>query len=200
MRTPAQIKGHPIHPMLVTLPIGLWLFSLACDLIALRAGTPQTWSTTSLYAMVGGILGALAAAVPGVIDMLSIRHLPIGKTAITHMSLNLVVVVLYIVNAALRFADAASPGATLALSVIAILVLAVSGWLGGKMVYEAGVGVHADEPAAARSGAWSRERGSHGVSGAGLRGSHAMASDADRPAREREERASGRPASDLPRE
>src|SRR6476661_3070123 len=26
MRTPANIAGHPIHPMLVPLPIGLWIF------------------------------------------------------------------------------------------------------------------------------------------------------------------------------
>jgi uncharacterized membrane protein len=27
MRTPAQIAKHPIHPMLVPIPIGLWIFS-----------------------------------------------------------------------------------------------------------------------------------------------------------------------------
>ena len=33
MRTPASINGHPVHPMLVTIPIGLWIFSLAADVI-----------------------------------------------------------------------------------------------------------------------------------------------------------------------
>jgi uncharacterized membrane protein len=28
MKTPASIAGHPIHPMLVAIPIGLWIFSL----------------------------------------------------------------------------------------------------------------------------------------------------------------------------
>ena len=32
MRTPASIAGHPIHPMLVPIPIGLWIFSFVCDL------------------------------------------------------------------------------------------------------------------------------------------------------------------------
>jgi hypothetical protein len=33
MRTPANIAKHPIHPMLIPMPIGLWIFSLVCDLI-----------------------------------------------------------------------------------------------------------------------------------------------------------------------
>jgi len=37
MRTPASIAKHPIHPMLVNFPIGLWFFSLICDLIGVRA-------------------------------------------------------------------------------------------------------------------------------------------------------------------
>ena len=59
MRTPANIAGHPIHPMLVTIPIGLWVFSLVCDVIALNSATPEVWTTTALYALVGGIIGAL---------------------------------------------------------------------------------------------------------------------------------------------
>lgn len=39
MRTPASIGKHPIHPMLIVFPIGLWIFSLACDLIRL-VGAP----------------------------------------------------------------------------------------------------------------------------------------------------------------
>lgn len=43
MRTPANIAKHPIHPMLVPIPIGLWIFSLVCDLISL-AGYPGAWT------------------------------------------------------------------------------------------------------------------------------------------------------------
>ena len=35
MSTPASVKGHPIHPMLVTLPIGLWVFSFVADIVFL---------------------------------------------------------------------------------------------------------------------------------------------------------------------
>jgi uncharacterized membrane protein len=142
MRTPASIAGHPIHPMLVPIALGCWIFSFAADLIMLATGNANPWSTLAYYTMIGGILGALAAAVPGLVDLLS---LPAGYTksiAVKHMSINLLVVGIYIFNAWTR--AGAQPGASklpLILSVVTILMLLVSGWLGGKMVYEAGVGV-----------------------------------------------------------
>ncbi|HJR54773.1 MAG TPA: DUF2231 domain-containing protein [Gemmatimonadota bacterium] len=30
---PARVFDHPIHPLLVALPIALWVFSFVCDLI-----------------------------------------------------------------------------------------------------------------------------------------------------------------------
>lgn len=141
MRTPANIAGHPIHPMLVTIPIGLWIFSLVADLVALRSEAPETWALVAFYAMVGGIVGALAAALPGLVDLLSLEDRAIRKTAVIHMSINLTIVALYVVNAWLRMNASVVGGVPLALSVIAIAMLLVSGWLGGKMVYLAHVGV-----------------------------------------------------------
>ena len=141
MRTPASIAGHPIHPMLVPIAIGSWILSFAADLICLATGNPNPWNMLAFYAMVGGILGALAAAVPGLIDLLS---LPSGFTksvAIKHMSLNLLIVAIYVGNAWMRSANPQSLKVPMILSLVTILMLLVSGWLGGKMVYEAGVGV-----------------------------------------------------------
>ena len=39
MRTPASIAGHPVHPMLITVPVGLFIFSLVCDLAALLSAS-----------------------------------------------------------------------------------------------------------------------------------------------------------------
>ena len=142
MRTPASIAGHPIHPMLVPIPIGLWIFSLVCDLIHAGGSTNPAWSTVALYTMGGGIVGALLAAVPGLIDLLS---LPAGprKTAVIHMSLNLTVVALYVINLWMRVSAPEKSGAALWLSIIAIGLLVISGWLGGKMVYVHGIAVDA---------------------------------------------------------
>ncbi|HMC15499.1 MAG TPA: DUF2231 domain-containing protein [Albitalea sp.] len=141
MRTPANIKGHPIHPMLVTIPIGLWVFSFVSDLICMRSAAPETWHTVAYWTLVGGIVGALIAAVPGLIDLLSLKDAAIRKTGLTHMAINLSVVTLYVVNAVLRYRDPQALTVPFTLSLIAILMLLVSGWLGGKMVYLAGVGV-----------------------------------------------------------
>lgn len=192
MRTPAQIAGHPIHPMLVTIPIGLWIFSLVCDFIARGAAAPETWQAAAMYSMVGGILGALAAAVFGLTDLLSLPSGP-KATAVKHMSLNLVIIVLYLINAWTRHSGAASPAMSLALSIIAILLLLVSGWLGGKMVYVEGVAVHTEDAGAAASNTWRAESKSGWTGTGALRPDRAMAADSTGPTRDstllREERA-----------
>jgi hypothetical protein len=70
VRTPASLAKDPSHPMLVVFPIGLWIFSLICDLIGMSAVTTNVWFTVRLYTMVGGLIGALAAAAPRLIDLL----------------------------------------------------------------------------------------------------------------------------------
>jgi uncharacterized membrane protein len=142
MHTPAQIAKHPIHPMLVAIPIGLWVFSLVCDIVSATGSENPNWAIVALYTMVGGIAGALVAAIPGFIDMLSLKG-GLKRVAITHMAINLAVVALYVFNVGLR--TGGEPGnLPLILSVVAILALGVSGWLGGKMVYLHGVAV--EEP------------------------------------------------------
>lgn len=146
MRTPASIAKHPIHPMLVNFPIGLWVFSLVCDLIGLGVAGPAVWSTVAFYSMVGGFIGALAAAVPGFIDLLYYKGgAPlVKKIALTHMTINLSVVVLYAVNIGLRIGGV-STMVPIILSIIGVCAIAVSGWLGGQMVHVYGVGVEGRE-------------------------------------------------------
>lgn len=143
MRTPASIVRHPIHPMLVTLPIGLWIFSFICDLLFVLGSGASLWFTLAFWTLIGGLAGALIAAIPGVIDMLSLSGQP-KKIALTHMSLNIAVVVLYAVNLGMRFTGAAIAGYPLALSGVAITLLCISGWLGAHMVYVHRVGVNED--------------------------------------------------------
>jgi uncharacterized membrane protein len=124
--------------MIVPIPIGLWIFSFICDLIHRFGGASPNWEVVAMYTMVGGIIGALIAALPGLVDLLSLPS-GIKSTAIKHMALNLTIVVLYIINAWAR-ARGAGDG-MIWLSLLAIILLGFSGWLGGKMVYEAGVAV-----------------------------------------------------------
>jgi uncharacterized membrane protein len=60
------------------------------------------------------------------------------------MTINLTVVALYVVNSWLRWADPSNMrGAPLWLSLLGVGLLAISGWLGGKMVYVHGIAVDA---------------------------------------------------------
>jgi uncharacterized membrane protein len=141
MTTPAQIAKHPIHPILVSFPIGLWVFSLASDLIALAQGDSSVWKDVALYTLIGGIAGALLAAVPGFVDWFSLATPRVRRLGTIHMALNLALVALYTVNAWLRLGSTSTDLVPVALSVLGVVLLGISGWLGGEMVYVHRVGV-----------------------------------------------------------
>ena len=133
----ANVAGHPVHPMLVTIPIGLWIFSLVSDLVYASTGDAR-WATTAYFTLGGGIVGALLAALPGFVDLLALREGRERRTGLTHMSLNLAIVVVQAVNFWLRGQDG-NETLPLVLSVVAVVALAVSGWLGGQLVHVLGV-------------------------------------------------------------
>jgi len=148
MRTPASIAHHPVHAMLVAPAIGLLLFSLIGDLLYASGLGGAAWTTVALYTLGGGVVFALAAAVPGLIDLLSISSPPAKRVGIWHMSVNLVAVVLFAASFALRLGGA--PGAILPIVAAALGVglLGVGGWLGGELVYVHGTGVASSAPPA----------------------------------------------------
>jgi uncharacterized membrane protein len=121
---------------------------LVCDLCFAFGSGVLEWKIVALYTMGGGIVGALLAAVPGLIDLISLPAEP-RKTALVHMAVNLTIVVLYAVNFGLRLQTPTAPGLAW-LSVLTIAMLLVSGWLGGKLVYVSGVAVSAGEGAPRR--------------------------------------------------
>src|SRR5262245_35907101 len=133
-----SIAGHPIHPMLVTLPIGLWIFSFVCDLVSLSSRNPQ-WDITAYLTLGGGIVGALLAALPGFIDLLALREGTERRIGVTHMMLNLAIVVLQAVNFGLRSRPDGAGSLGITLSFIAVIALVASGWLGGQLVHVLGV-------------------------------------------------------------
>jgi uncharacterized membrane protein len=141
MRTPARFLGHPLHVVLVPLPLGLWTFALVADVAAAVTGNAD-WRTVALYTMGGGVAGALLAAVPGLIDLLSLRGTRALRTGVFHMSVNLAAVALFALNFFLRLRTPDYAGPVL-LTVLGVALIAVSGWLGGQLVYVHGVGVDA---------------------------------------------------------
>ena len=148
--TSTRVAKHPIHPMLVALPIGLWVTALVFDIIYAATGRPSM-RTAAFWNVGAGVIGALLAAIPGFVDWLSLtgRAARIGTY---HMLLNLGAVALFAVNWFVRTrVDADSPW-PLVLSIVGVIGVAVSGWLGGELVYVHRVGVEeeTDVRAAAR--------------------------------------------------
>lgn len=144
MPTPASIRRHPIHPMLVGLPIGLWVFSLVADVIFLSGWGGPVWKVVAWYTIGGGIVGALMAAIPGFIDFTSVTARRVKKIAIAHMTLNLIAVGLFALSFGLRFVAPLGP-LPVVVSGLGIVVLGVAGWRGGELVFVHGMGVEAAE-------------------------------------------------------
>ena len=146
MASPASIGGHPIHPMIIPFPIALWVFSLVADVIYLWRGNPVWKDWIAFYALLAGIIGAAVAAVPGLIDWLSLTDKAVVKIANWHARLNVIALLVFAGSFYLRTTSGASlVGGSytipLALSVLGVVLIIISGWLGGEMVFRHGVAV-----------------------------------------------------------
>jgi len=139
--------GHPFHPILVTVPIGAWVASLVFDIVALASADGSAFATGATLLVAIGVIGALVAAVFGLLDLSVIKPGTTARsTALTHMTINLGVTALFIAGFLVRVVPGADEPsvAGLVLSVVGLAALGVSGWLGGKLAYRYGVRV-ADE-------------------------------------------------------
>lgn len=150
MRSKFAIGGHPLHPMLIALPIGLFAWAIACDFIYLFTGKDELWYDMSLAATVAGVITALVAALPGFGDYFTMaKDTPARGMATAHMALNLAVVAIFAVSALLMYDDNATDGGAFTLVMLLHLLgggmLALSGWLGGEMVYRYHLAVVPDE-------------------------------------------------------
>jgi len=144
-RSTARISGHPIHPMLVPIPIVCFIGIFVTDLMYLANGE-LGWATASNWLLGIGLAGAALAAAAGLTDFLGDPRVRALSDALKHMLANVTAVVIEAVNLALRLGNPdflASTGVYL--SGIVVLILLYSGWKGGELVYRRGVGVLDDE-------------------------------------------------------
>lgn len=152
MESRAKLLGHPVHPMLIVLPLGLFISAVIFDAVYLWRGSP-TFATVAYWNIAGGIIGGLLAAVFGLIDWLAI---PSGTRAkqigLLHGVSNVVVVGAFALVCWMRsdVTDVAPTTGVFLIEVGALLLGSVAGWLGGELVDRLGVGVddgaHLDAP------------------------------------------------------
>ncbi len=151
MESKAKIAGHPVHPMLVVFPLGLLATSFVFDLVHLATGG-ERWGYAAFYMIGAGIVGALLAAVFGLVDWLAIPHGTRAKRiGAAHGLGNLAVVALFLFSWGIRYGDPArNGGAAIFISLVGVLLALVTGWLGGELVDRLAVGVddgaHLDAP------------------------------------------------------
>jgi uncharacterized membrane protein len=138
--------GHPLHPAVVHLPTALWPAALFFDLLSYTRWGGNVAVQISFYAVLLGVIFAALAVPFGVADWWDIRkEKPAWKIAVFHMLLNSIALAVWSLNLGLRasFYQNASqvPLLPLVLSILGVLILAVSGYLGGRMVFAYGVSV-----------------------------------------------------------
>lgn len=139
--------GGPLHPLVVSIPIGAWVLSFAFDLAAHAANEELVYARAAFWLIGAGIVGGVAAAATGALDLLAIpRGTRAWRTGVRHLVLSDLVLLLFVVSFLLRRNDSlqAAPAGVLALSVVALALLAVSAWHGLRLAFRYGVRV-ADE-------------------------------------------------------
>lgn len=140
LRSTFAINGHPLHPMVVPIPIALFVAALVTDLLFVVDGSAG-WAEASRWLLGGGLVGALLAAVGGFIDFAANSAIRDLRDAWMHLFANLTLVLIEGVNLILRLPDRTVAGSFgLALSIAGVLVLLFSGWKGGELVFRHGVG------------------------------------------------------------
>ena len=145
MITKASIGGHPIHPMLIPFPLGLWVTSFAADILFYFTRRP-TLLIVSKFLIAAGCIGALAAAIPGIIDWWTLKDRTVVRVANWHARLNVIALILFAISLYLRMqAHAHLVGHRLTIpfliSLIGVVLIAISGWLGGELAYKHRIGV-----------------------------------------------------------
>jgi nitrite reductase/ring-hydroxylating ferredoxin subunit/uncharacterized membrane protein len=143
MRSKAHFKGHPIHPALVHFPLAFLIGAFGFDLAGRLTGIQQLWTTGAYLAGVG-IVTALFAAVPGLLDYLyTVPPKSSAKRRATlHMVYNLSAVLLFALGWALRGGVSAEPGlAVLVAEALGTGLLVAGGYLGGILVSSNQIGI-----------------------------------------------------------
>jgi uncharacterized membrane protein/nitrite reductase/ring-hydroxylating ferredoxin subunit len=151
MKSHAAVASHPLHAMLIPFPFAFLVGAVAFDAIGLFAGLPTFW-LVGHYMLAAGIITALAAAVPGIIDYATTvpPRSSAKKRAATHGLTNSFAVALF---ATAWFNRTASEPDLMALvlEVAGAAVLSSGAWMGGTLVYRNQIGV---DHRYARAGKW----------------------------------------------
>lgn len=157
MESRVKFLGHPLHQVMVVIPLGLLIGSVGFDVYGYLRGDAD-WAIAAHRMMGAGIVTALIAAPFGTIDWLAI---PSGTRAkrigALHGGSNVAMLLLVGLSWWLRRDSPAAPGGmAVSLGVLAFVTMGLSSWFGGELVTRLGVGVsdgaHLDASSSLRTG------------------------------------------------
>ena len=144
MTSKASIAGHPIHPMLIPFPIALWATSFVVDVLFYFVRHP-TLLVMAKFMLAAGCIAAIVAAIFGIIDWLAIKNGEVKRVANWHARLNVAALVVFAISLFLRmgsYSDLVGRRLTIPffLSFVGVILITISGWLGGELVFRYGIG------------------------------------------------------------
>lgn len=139
------IAGHPLHPVIVTFPIAFLVTAFATD-AAYWLTDDSFWARVSIWLVGGGLVSGVLAALIGMLDFIRIGRVRERRAGWAHMTLNVAVLLLTVVNFLLRLnnLEGAVLPTGLVISAIVSGLLGISGWYGGELVYRHKVAVIGD--------------------------------------------------------
>lgn len=146
------LPGHPLHPPLTDVTIGIYTLATAMALLSRLGVTEENTATVWWIALVSGLVTTVPTALTGFFDWLDIeRGTPLWRTATLHLSTMLIATILFAITAGAghsNYVDGEVSGGSLVLTLVGYGVLVLGGWLGGSIVYVHGMRVLnlVDEP------------------------------------------------------
>ncbi|MEH0973108.1 DUF2231 domain-containing protein [Micromonospora sp. CPCC 205546] len=135
MQSRLRVHGHPIQPMLVTFPFGLFVSATVFDLTDVLGG-PAFLGEVGYWTAVAALVAAALTAVAGMIDLWDVPVDRTRRTAVTFNLVNVAMAALFLVSCLVR-AESPQRGASVVLlltELVALGVGAVGVALGARLV------------------------------------------------------------------
>ncbi|MFY1593466.1 DUF2231 domain-containing protein [Micromonospora sp. WMMD737] len=135
MQSRLRVQGHPIQPMLVTFPFGLFVSATVFDLTDVLGG-PAFLGEVGYWTSVAALVAAALTAVAGMIDLWDVPVDRTRRTAVTFNLVNVAMAALFLISCLVR-ADAPQRGASVVLlltELVALGIGAVGVALGARLV------------------------------------------------------------------
>jgi len=140
----ASLRGHALHPALIHFPIAFLLILIVTDTVFILTSDPF-WAEASFWLTAAGLAFGVLASLAGAIDVFTVRIIRHIVAAWAHAVLAVMTLSLTTFNLTLRLGD--DPGELINpwgiyVSVLAGILIGITGFLGAQLVFAYGVGVN----------------------------------------------------------